>query len=173
MANHRKYFDDYPMDKSGDCWLWMGSIFKGRRVVYGRIGAESIPGSPIAHRAAWIHANGPIPDGKWVLHRCDVGICCRPAHLFLGDCKANMQDCVSKGRFARGEMKMGSRQGYTKLVASQVLDIRRRMYLRHLFATNAQELAKEYGVDENHVRQIVRGPNGNAWQHLYGLGGLS
>ena len=84
-----------------------------------------------------------------------------------------MADCVSKGRFARGEMKMGTRQGYTKLVASQVLDIRRRMYLRNLFPTSAKELAAEYGINEEYVRQIAKGPNGNSWQHLYEMSGLS
>lgn len=53
-----------------------------------------------AHRWAYTQAHGPIPDGMWVLHRCDNRPCVNPDHLFLGDAKANAEDMVSKGRHA-------------------------------------------------------------------------
>ena len=53
-----------------------------------------------AHRAAWIMAHGPIPDGMMVCHRCDNPPCCNPEHLFLGSAKDNAEDMVSKGRWA-------------------------------------------------------------------------
>lgn len=37
----------------------------------------------LAHRAAWIAANGPIPDGLCVCHRCEVRRCVNVDHLFL------------------------------------------------------------------------------------------
>jgi hypothetical protein len=54
--------------------------------------------------------NGPIPDGAWVLHRCDNPPCCNPAHLFLGDAAANVADMVAKGRHrprGRRPMRVG------------------------------------------------------------------
>ena len=51
------------------------------------------------HRLMWEQKNGPVPDGLFVLHRCDVRACCNPDHLFLGTPLDNMQDMHAKGRF--------------------------------------------------------------------------
>jgi CRISPR/Cas system CSM-associated protein Csm3 (group 7 of RAMP superfamily) len=50
------------------------------------------------HRAAWIAFKGPIPPGKWVLHKCDVPACIHEDHLFLGTHFDNMRDAALKGR---------------------------------------------------------------------------
>jgi len=52
----------------------------------------------MAHRLAWEEAKGPIPDGLFVLHRCDVRGCINVDHLFLGTAKDNTHDMMAKGR---------------------------------------------------------------------------
>src|SRR5262245_21566157 len=82
------------VDKSGDCWLWTGTkTING----YGslRVGASR---NTAAHRFAWELANGPIPEGMYICHHCDVRNCVRLDHLFLGDHDANMADMARKGR---------------------------------------------------------------------------
>lgn len=51
-----------------------------------------------AHRAAWELANGPIPEGVFVLHRCDNPSCCNVDHLWLGTAADNTADMMAKRR---------------------------------------------------------------------------
>ena len=78
--------------KTESCWLWTGVTDHG----YGRISMQRK--TLAAHRIAFEHFKGPIPDGLFVLHKCDNPPCCNPDHLFLGTHKDNMADCVAKGR---------------------------------------------------------------------------
>ena len=82
--------------KTDSCWLWTGS----RQGKYGYLhqGSHSVRSPIRPHRFSWEIHFGKIPEGLWVLHHCDVPLCVRPDHLFLGDRKANMLDAARKGR---------------------------------------------------------------------------
>lgn len=86
------------------CWEWRGFQLPNG---YGRIGVGSMRDGTrrvaLTHRVSWEVANGTIPDGMQVCHRCDNPPCVNPAHLFLGTGKDNMDDAVAKGRFPTGE----------------------------------------------------------------------
>ena len=85
-----------------ECWEWKGhiAIRSGKR----RYGKFKICGKPVhANRVAWELTNGKIPDGLWVLHKCDNPPCCNPAHLFLGTNQDNVDDRQAKGRQAKGK----------------------------------------------------------------------
>lgn len=96
------------VQKTKTCWLWTGANLGGKWP-YGMLGK---PGDPTvlykAHRLSWELHVGPIPDGLFVLHKCDVPLCVNPDHLFLGTAADNMADMVQKGR-ARGGRPKGAR----------------------------------------------------------------
>lgn len=80
------------IEKTDSCWNWTGA----RNPRYGMIKRD---GRRVgAHRVSWELANGAIPQGLWVLHRCDNPRCVRPDHLFLGNRLDNMRDMGAKGR---------------------------------------------------------------------------
>lgn len=76
-----------------ECWLFIGGRNNSG---YGSVWYRSEAHG--AHRVSWKLHRGPIPDGLWVLHKCDVRACCNPAHLWLGTPQDNVQDAIAKGR---------------------------------------------------------------------------
>ncbi len=72
--------------------LWAGALSGGG---YGSIWTDGSPQK--THRVAWEIAYGPIPEGKLVLHRCNIPPCLLPWHLYLGTQADNIQDVVAAG----------------------------------------------------------------------------
>lgn len=106
-----------------------------------------------AHRASFMLFNGEIPDGMMVCHRCDVGICVNPEHLFLGTQLDNRQDCMSKGRVANG-----NGNGNARFTDSQIIEIRR------LGETlSRKEIASMYDTSKTQIGYIL---NRTTWRHL-------
>ena len=101
------------IDRSGGpdaCWPWNG--FRGARG-YGHVWCENT--MKLAHRVSWTLANGPIPDGLSVLHRCDNPPCCNPSHLFLGTQADNIADRDRKGHQTSGDNHWTRRRGLNGL----------------------------------------------------------
>ncbi len=134
--------------KADGCWEWTGNRSHGYGLVCAgkkRVGA---------HRRSWEMANGPVPAGMWVLHKCDNPPCVRPDHLFLGHQKDNEADKVAKGR-----QRYGSRHGNAKLTEDDVIDIRS---LRSFGAT-LRDLSTSFAVAEGVISSIA---NRRAWKHV-------
>ncbi len=82
------------VNKTDSCWLWTGATSSAN---YGQIRFAKDK-CVLTHRLAWEVTKGAIPDGLYVLHRCDNPPCCNPDHLFLGTAADNTADMMAKGR---------------------------------------------------------------------------
>lgn len=141
-------------DRSGECWLWTGST---RAYRYGSVRWGPQWRVEAAHRVAWELTYGTIPKELEVCHRCDVPLCIRPDHLFLGTQADNMQDCVQKGR--RDTMPRGERHHKAKLTATDVRSIRS----RHAEGETLTALGREYGVTKENLHSVV---TRETWRHV-------
>jgi HNH endonuclease len=134
----------------GDCWIYTGAKHK---FGYGMINKSESKKSDIttAHDYAWEIEHGPVPEGMFVLHKCDNPPCCRIDHLFLGTHQDNMDDMMEKGRKPRGSAVPAA-----KLTDDQVLSIRSDK-------RPSVVIAAEYGISKSLVGYIRQGLR---WKHL-------
>jgi hypothetical protein len=142
----------------GPCWLWVGGRDRDGYGLTPRIGGETK-----APRVSWVLAHGPIPEGGWVLHHCDTPPCVNPAHLFLGDHRANMRDRSAKGRQPAFIGGAGQDNGAARLTDALALAIRERWAA----GESQPRLAAEYGISVGAVGLLVRG---HTWCHLPVIG---
>lgn len=77
------------------CWEWTGPCASSGYPQF-RLGRTNKTIS--VHRWSYECENGPIPDGRLVLHHCDNRKCSRPSHLYCGTQADNMRDMRERGR---------------------------------------------------------------------------
>jgi hypothetical protein len=123
------------------CWDWIGPK---ARAGYGRVRVDKI--WQLAHRAAYELEHGKIPQGMWVLHRCDNPGCVRPDHLFLGTAADNTADMMGKGRHKPPR----------RLKEAEVKDILES-------SARGVTLARKYGVSQSTISSVRRR---HTWKHV-------
>ena len=140
----------------GQCWVWTGTLYSngyGRLYGFGR-----------AHRLSWRIHFGEIPEGLLVCHHCDNKTCVNPDHLFTGTHLANMQDGVSKSRFALGdhngsrmcEMPYGENHPNVKLSDLEVCLIRK-LFVKYSRSFGGAALAKRFKSSPSQILGIAAG----------------
>lgn len=141
------------MFSPGGCWLWSG---RTSAFGYGRLTTAS-GRQPHAHRFMWELLHGALPADMYVCHRCDVKLCVRPDHLFVGTAADNARDCWAKGRMHwqthPSSRPRGVRNGRSKL------DWRAVTKIRHLLkqGIGKREIGRRFGIVHTTVIQIERG----------------
>ena len=152
------------VEKTASCWLWTGSKrSKGYGAFVYKSGSQTVQGR--AHRFSYELHKGPIPDGLFVLHRCDTPACVNPDHLFTGTNKDNVEDMVSKGRhvpggtYGPGNYQRGTEHHSARLTESVVREIRQQRSDGRSFGW----IARTHGLSIGHVHRIV---TRKAWAHV-------
>ncbi len=148
------------VDKRGpdDCWNWKASILKSG---YGNMNLRMPDGkyrTHTSHRLSWELHNGQIPDGLWVLHKCDNRACVNPAHLFLGTQQDNIADCVAKRRHFVPKARTGENNERSLLDGDQVARI-----LSAAGKVGHKELAAEFGVAKSTIAAVI---SRKTWKHI-------
>lgn len=147
-----------PEPNSG-CWLWTGHWQLNG---YGGAKTPRTRFKTGAHRLAYEIANGPIPTGLVVCHKCDTRCCVNPAHLSVGTQMQNLRDCVAKGRHSHGlprsKMLSGEGSAHSRLTWPQVRAI------REASPNTAEQgrIAARLGVTRANIRLILRN---KSWKH--------
>ena len=135
-----------------DCWPFTGGLgSQGRGII--SLGGKNI----YASKAAWIVTHGPVNDGVWVLHTCDNGRCCNPAHLFLGTPQDNSADMDSKGR----RVTLRGEQDPKSILTDQKVRQIRQLYKPRQFSQF--KLAAMFGVRRTTIQSVLNGSN---WAHV-------
>jgi hypothetical protein len=132
---------------STGCWLWHGAHIPAG---YGHLKFDG--SNQLAHRVSWQIHNGPIADGLFVLHKCDVKGCVNPSHLFLGTASDNVKDLFQKGLASR----RGTKNPRVLIREQDVKDIR-------ASTESTKELALKYGVSYFGIWNIRKG---RTWSHV-------
>ena len=135
--------------KTDSCWVWTGFLTKNG---YGRLKIDGY--MVFAHRAAFAHFVGPIPNALYACHTCDNRACVNPEHIFIGTHGENMNDRNSKGRQARVRGEANGNSVVTKSEASQI------MAMKGVF--KQREIAATFGVSRSLVAHIH---SGRTWSH--------
>lgn len=115
----------------------------------------------LVHRLAWILFNGPIPNGLFVLHRCDNRPCYKIEHLFLGTHLENIADAIAKGRWNKTPPppRPGEKHHAAKL-NDQAVRVIRYFGARGI---SSRRLAELHGVVPSAINGILRR---RRWKHI-------
>lgn len=100
--------------------------------------------------------HGDIPNGLFVLHKCDTPACVEVNHLFLGTHLDNIRDMVNKGRNSAAQ---GTKNANAKLTEDQVLSARSRIKA----GEPLRSIARSLGVGRTAIYNISVGKK---WRHL-------
>lgn len=134
---------------SSECWEWVAYKDIGG---YGIIAVNKI--TQKAHRVSWILHYGEIPDGMFVLHKCDNPACVNPDHLFLGTQQENIQDMVNKKRHSRHESHRSAK--LTRQDVKDIIELRRQKI-------SMRKIADMYNITNCTVHSICQGI---AWREV-------
>ncbi len=143
-------------DPSG-CWVWLANRNnKG----YGLFRPGGTAPKALTHRLSFAEVYGPIPLGRLVLHSCDNPACVNPAHLRLGDHKANVADMDQRARRVSSARKGGANPS-SAASDTEVTFVRWHYVSGYPFP----DIARASGLSLPTVREYCVG---KSFAHLYG-----
>ncbi len=147
----RDRFEKFVIKQDG-CWDWKGCTHGSGYVVMKFYDRKQKNG----HIVSWILSNGTIPDGLFVLHKCDNKKCTNPEHLFLGTLKDNAIDREKKNRSNR---PFGENHKNSKLTVDKVKEIKTKLAM----GVTMKRLAEDFMMSQGALAAIK---NNITWKNV-------
>ncbi len=139
------FLDKVIPEPNSGCWLWIGST---NRHGYGNFWHDGKCHK--AHRFSYMAFVSQIPDGKDIMHKCDVRCCVNPEHLAPGTALQNVVDMWRKGR---ARPSRGMANGRARLTTDGVQRIKEMVALGYEYSY----LARLFRIDRSTVARAARG----------------
>lgn len=144
-TEEKAFFEKVSKETEGKgCWIWTGAREK---VGYGSVRFRSA--AIRASRLSFLVFNGPIPEHRFVCHKCDNKLCVNPEHLHLGDPLSN-----SKEAYDRGLMPVGETHHWAKF-DNIAIEEARKLYSTGTYKQS--DLAKLFGTSQSYMCRVLNG----------------
>lgn len=128
-----------------ECWLYTGPKTHNGYGTFGIGGRTDTGGKNLrAHRVAYELWVGKIPEGKLVLHDCNVRNCCNPVHLKIGTAFDNTKQMMQEGR-----NKYKTHRKITLVILQEMVELRKEGY-------TLTEIAQMFDVSHECVRENLQ-----------------
>ncbi len=127
--------------------------FTGAKDTYGYGSVKDKGRSILVHRWIWEQANGPILDGRHVLHSCDNPSCANIQHLHLGTHADNMLEKVARGRCGIRPVGAMHKRPMAKITEKEAREIKALLGRGY----RQSDVARDYKVSRNIVSDIALG----------------
>lgn len=143
-----RYWSKVDEPNSNGCWLWnAGKLVSG----YG-IYSVKHKNKPATHYS-YADIHGSVPEGKFMLHHCDVRACVNPFHLYAGTRQDNVDDMYRRNR--ENNIK-GTAVPNSKLTEEIVREMR---HMRSEYGATFVDIADYFGVSKSTASHAITGIN--------------
>jgi len=142
-----RFWSKVNIKSKDECWNWTAGLFSHRYGTF-RVGNRM----ELSHRVAWKLTYGEIPKSKYVLHRCDNGLCNNPDHLYLGTQSDNIRDRAIRNPNGQGGGQPNFYAGEIWLIRKLKIVKSKNIYTRYKFSESF--IAKMFKVDQSLIHLI-------------------